>query len=89
MSTPSERLEAEIWLESLNPDAPPDVREKFLASVDEYYDHYPTADRGPDFLAMLRDDDHAFAMILESIMSDQREAARGLTATTDTALPLH
>lgn len=74
MSTPSERLEAAIWLESLDPDILPGAKAKFFVGVDDYYDHYPTADRGPDFLATLHEDDRAFAMILESIVPGERAA---------------
>ncbi|MGP5053273.1 hypothetical protein ACTXI9_17405 [Brachybacterium alimentarium] len=68
MSTPSERLEATIWLESTLPDVPSDVQEKFLAGVDEYYAEYPIADRGSDVLVTLKDDNEAFALILRAVL---------------------
>ncbi|MGP5292582.1 hypothetical protein ACTXL6_21385 [Brachybacterium tyrofermentans] len=67
MSTPSERLEAEIWLEVTDPDLPEAQREAFLAAVDGYYAENPTADRSPHFLSMLREDNLAFAKILDSV----------------------
>ena len=70
MSTPSERLEAEIWLDTTDPDLPACQREGFFHAVDEYYDQHPTAERGTDFLAMLHDDNCAFAGILDVILSE-------------------
>ena len=70
MSTPSERLEATIWLESLDPDVPPELTEKFFAGVDEYYATYPIADRGPDIFAILREEDEAFARILRAVLPE-------------------
>src|SRR5690606_2318514 len=69
VSTPSERLEAVVWLESTLPDAPPDLAPKFLASVDAYYTEHPTAERGTDILAILEDDHRAFALILRAVLS--------------------
>ncbi|WP_394216676.1 hypothetical protein [Brachybacterium vulturis] len=73
MSEPSERLEAEVWLETTGPALSTEQREAFFRAVDQYYDQYPIADRRPDFLATLRQDDRAFAMILDDIVHGGRE----------------
>lgn len=75
MSTPSERLEAEIWLETRSPELSGAQRATFFAAVDEYYTAHPTAERGPDFLATLREDDGAFASILERVLRDEPQRA--------------
>jgi hypothetical protein len=80
VSTPSERLEAEIWLDSTGPDLSTRQREAFFAAVNEYYQAYPTADRGTDILTTLREDDHAFALILNEIQTDDSEAAAASAA---------
>lgn len=76
MSTPSERLEAEIWLETRSPDLSDAQAAAFFAAVDEYYAAHPTAERGPDFLATLREDDGAFTRILEQVLTDDAESSR-------------
>ena len=73
MSTPSERLEAEIWLETTSPDLLASQRNAFFVAVDEYYDQYPTADRGTHFLDALRDDVLAFTSILDALVSEGGE----------------
>lgn len=80
MSTPSERLEAEVWLDTTRPDLSADQQDAFFAAVDEYYDEHPTADRGSDFLAMLREDDRAFAHTLDAILTG--EGRQSVTADT-------
>ena len=76
MSTPSERLEAEIWLETRGPEHLSDAQAAaFSAAVDEYYAAHPTAERGPDFLATLREDDSAFTRILEQVLTDASQDA--------------
>jgi len=75
VSTPSERLEAEIWLETASPDISTEQQDAFFVAVDEYYAQYPTADRGEDFLATLREDGHAFALILAEIVTGGDEHA--------------
>lgn len=67
MSTPSERLEAEIWLEATGRPLSDEQRDAFFGHVDSYYRRNPTSDRGADFLGTLRDDDAAFTRILESV----------------------
>lgn len=81
MSTPSERLEAEIWLGATSPDLSACRREAFFRAVDEYYDQYPTDARGTDFLTILHDDNRAFARILDAIVAEPRgtEAAAAQT----------
>lgn len=69
MSTPSERLEAEIWLETTNPDLSADQRDAFFAVVDEYYDQYPTADRATNVLTTLHEDDREFTRIRNEILA--------------------
>lgn len=69
MSTPTERLEAEVWLETTDPDISTCQRAEFFAAVDEYYTEHPTADRGPHFLTTLREDNLAFAKILDTVRS--------------------
>lgn len=75
MTEASEWLEAEIWLDTTSPDLSADQRDAFFHAVDRYYDQYPTADRGPDFLATLRQDDEAFALILSEILTGRSEDA--------------
>ncbi|WP_422115012.1 hypothetical protein [Brachybacterium sp. UNK5269] len=70
MATPSEHLEAEIWLEATRPDLSASQREAFFRAVDEYYDRYPTAARGSDFLSVLKDDNLAFARMLDAVVAD-------------------
>lgn len=67
MSTPSERLEAEIWLDGTGRQLSDEQREAFFAHVDIYYRRNPTSDRGADLLSVLREDAAAFARILESV----------------------
>lgn len=55
MSTPTERLEAEVWLEATDPDISVGQRDAFFRAVDEYFVANPTADRGPHFLTTLRE----------------------------------
>lgn len=69
MSTPTERLEAEIWLDATDPELPAPQRAAFFAAVDEYYMENPTADRSPHFLTTLREDNFAFAEILDTVRS--------------------
>lgn len=76
MGTPSERLEAEIWLGATRPDLPECQREAFFRAVDEYYDRYPTDARGTDFLTVLHDDNCAFTRILERVVAEAHETAR-------------
>lgn len=80
MSTASDRLEAEVWLETSGPDLAACQRDAFFVAVDEYYQVYPTADRGSDFLATLREDDEAFSLILNEILSGDSEDAASSTA---------
>lgn len=81
MSTPSERLEAEIWLEAHFPDVAPKLKDRFFAGVHEYYTQYPTADRRPDIATILREDDEAFTLILRAVLSaDDSRAPADLTA---------
>jgi hypothetical protein len=67
VGTPSERLEAEIWLDATGRQLSDEQRRTFFAHADVYYRRNPTSDRGADFLGTLREDDAAFARILESI----------------------
>ena len=83
MSTPSERLEAEIWLDSILPDLPPELRETFFVGVDEYYTRCPTADRGPDVLATLKDDNQAFALILRDSIPESGPLATAVHSMLD------
>lgn len=83
MSTPSERLEAEIWLDSTHPDLPPELREKFFVGVDEYYTRCPTADRSPDVLATLKADNQAFALILRDVLPEGDPLATALDAAPE------
>jgi len=83
LSTSSERLEAEVWLDSTLPGLAPDVRKKFFDGVDEYYAHYPTADRGPDVLAILKDDNQAFALILREVLPEGDRSATVLDSVLD------
>lgn len=69
MSTPSERLEAEIWLDGTCKDLTDEQRESFFTHVDAYYRQNPTADRGTDVLRVLEEDDRAFARILAAVCS--------------------
>lgn len=69
MSTPTERLEAEVWLEATDPDISVGQRGAFFAAVDDYFVENPTADRGPHFLTTLREDNAAFTKILDSVRS--------------------
>lgn len=69
MSTPTERLEAEIWLNATDPGISTCQREAFFTAVHEYYVVNPTADRGPHFLTTLREDNLAFARILDTVRS--------------------
>lgn len=87
MSTPSERLEAQVWLEATLPDLPRHLREQFFTGVDEYYTQYPTADRGPDILATLEDDNEAFAQILRAVLPDGAARDALVAAVLDT--PTH
>lgn len=83
MSTSSERLEAEVWLDSTLPELPRELREKFFAGVDEYYAQCPTADRGPDVLATLKDDNQAFALILRDVILEGDPLATAVNAVLD------
>lgn len=76
MSTLSERLEAEIWLETASPDLSAAQRDAFFAAVDAYYCEHPTADRDPDALAALREDDLAFSGILREILGEPGRGRR-------------
>lgn len=67
MSTPSERLEAEIWLEESGQHLSDLQRQEFFVHIDTYYQQNPTAARGSDVLGVLRDDDAAFSGILEAV----------------------
>lgn len=67
MSTPSERLEAEIWLDGAPVVLSDEQRETFFTRIDAYYRQNPTAHRGTDVLAVLEDDNHAFARILAAV----------------------
>lgn len=69
MSTPSERLEAQIWLEANFPEVAPELKDRFFAGVHEYYTQYPTADRRPDIATILREDNEAFTLILRAVLS--------------------
>lgn len=69
MSTPSERLEAEIWLDGTCEVLSDEQRETFFTHIDTYYRRNPTADRGTDVLRVLEDDDLAFARILAVVCS--------------------
>lgn len=69
MSTPSERLEAEVWLDATDPDLPAHQRDAFFAAVDDYFVANPTADRGPHLLTTLREDNAAFEKILDTVRS--------------------
>ncbi|MGP5641559.1 hypothetical protein ACTXPS_19230 [Brachybacterium tyrofermentans] len=80
MGTPGERLEAEIWLETIGPDLSAEQWDAFFYAVDEYYDEHPIADRGPDFLATLRNDDRAFALILDEVINEGRGNAASSAA---------
>lgn len=71
MSTPSERLEAMVWLESTYPNIPEPLRKEYLAAVDIYYAEYPVADRGAHFLEVVKEETQAFAEILRSIIGDE------------------
>lgn len=84
MSTPSERLEATVWLDATYPDLPTEQRANFYTAVDEYYEQHPIADRCPHTLAILKQDDHAFAEILRSIRADQHPALPNADATPST-----
>lgn len=70
MSTPSERLEATVWLESTFPDLSEEHRAEFYSAVDAYYGEHPASGRDLDPLSMIRQDDHAFAAILRSITNE-------------------
>ena len=83
VSTPSERLEAEVWLDAILPDLPPELREKFFVGVDEYYIQYPTADRSPDVLATLKDDNQAFALILQDVIPEGEPLATAVSSVLD------
>lgn len=85
MSTPSERLEAEIWLEAHFPDVAPELKDRFFAGVDEYYSQYPTADRRPDIATILREDDEAFTLILRAVLSE--DDSRAPAAEADLTAP--
>jgi hypothetical protein len=78
VSTPSERLEATIWLEANLPNAEPDVVEEFLAAVDEHYAEHPTASRGNHPLTTLREDQQAFARILSAILPKDHPSATAI-----------
>lgn len=69
MSTPTERLEAEVWLEATDPDISVGHRDAFFAAVDDYFVENPTAERGLHFLTTLREDNLAFATILDTVRS--------------------
>lgn len=71
MSTASEHLEAKIWLEATVADMLDEKRAEFFAAVNAYYAENPVADRGPDSLAVLREDNVAFAKILRSIYGEE------------------
>lgn len=75
MCTPSERLEAEIWIEANSSDMAPEVKERFFAGVHEYYTQYPIADRRPDVAAILREDDEAFTLILRTVLAEDESRA--------------
>ncbi|MGP5080043.1 hypothetical protein ACTXKZ_18515 [Brachybacterium alimentarium] len=85
MSTPSERLEAEIWLEANSPEVAPEAKDRFFVAVHEYYTQYPTADRRPDIAAILREDDEAFTLILRAVLSE--DASRAPAAEDVPAVP--
>lgn len=67
MSTPYERLEAEIWLDGTHEVLSDERREAFFTHIDTYDRRNPTADRGTDILRVLEDDSRAFARILASL----------------------
>ena len=69
MSTTSERLEAEVWLDATHPDVTPAERRAFFRAVDEYYAENPTDDRSAHFLAELREDSREFGKIFAAIRS--------------------
>jgi hypothetical protein len=77
VATPSERLEAEIWLEATSSDLSDCQREAFFRGVEEYYDVHPTAARGSDFLSVLQDDNCAFARILDAVIAGAHDSAGG------------
>ncbi|HEX7350905.1 hypothetical protein [Brachybacterium sp.] len=83
MSTFSERLEAEVWLESTFPDLPPELRETFFIGVDEYYAQHPIADRRPDVLTTLEDDSRAFALLLRDVLSQADTLATAFDSLLD------
>lgn len=68
MSTPSERLEAMIWLDATYAEIPAEQCAAFYAAVDDYYEQHPIADRQPHALDILKQDNHAFAEILRNIV---------------------
>ncbi len=73
MSTRSERLEAEIWLDGSGQELSDAQRTTFFAHVDNYYVQNPTATRRADALRALRDDHAAFGRILDVVRSSTDE----------------
>lgn len=71
MSTPSEHLEATVWLESTYPDIPPRLRTEFVTAVDAYYAEHPITGRCPDTIEILHQDDRAFTEILRVLLNEQ------------------
>lgn len=81
MSTPTERLEATVWLDATCPELPPAQRAEYFALVDDYYRANPIAERGGDIMRILREDNSAFARILATVQpqEDPTDTRGGVT----------
>lgn len=77
MTTPSERLEATIWLDATYPELPAEQRAAYYAAVDDYYEQCPIADRQPHALDILKQDNRAFDKILGSVLREGQADAEG------------
>lgn len=84
MSTPSERLEATVWIDSTFLDIPVGQREEFFAAADAYYDAHPVAARCPDTLGILHQDDRAFTEILRCVLGEDHPAFTASSSTKAT-----
>ncbi|GLI30085.1 hypothetical protein BCONGLO52_09260 [Brachybacterium conglomeratum] len=67
MSTPSEQIEAEIWLEASHPHLSDALRRRFFAMVREYHLQQTPAKPTIHFLCALRQDYHEYERIFHEI----------------------
>ncbi len=67
MSTPSEQIEVEIWLEASHPHLSGALRRRFFAMVREYHLQQTPAKPTIHFLCALRQDYHEYERIFHEI----------------------